>query len=227
MVGDLTSQIIANPWLSPFLVFFAGLLTASNPCVLILVPLMVGASGAYQGKDKRPIKAVKFSVCFIVGLSISMVILGIIAGLVGEFVSLNSQWWSYFISLLIIFMGLMFADVIKFNIPTPNILKKPRAGLVGAFTLGLIFGFVSTPCAVPILSVILALIAEQGNIVFGGFLLFAYGLGHSILLLVAGISIGTIQAYINNKRLTNVSLVFRIAFGLVITCFGLYLLWIA
>jgi cytochrome c-type biogenesis protein len=227
VIGDLTSQIVTNPWLSPFIVFFAGLLTASNPCVLVLVPLMVGASGAYQGSDKSPSKAVKFSICFIVGLSVSMVVLGLLAGLVGDFISLNSRWFNFLISFLIILMGLMFADIVKINIPVPAILKKPRTGLFGAFTLGLLFGFISTPCTVPVLGVILALIAEQGSIALGGFLLFMYGLGHSVLLLVAGISIGTIQAYINNKRLTKASSILRIAFGLIITCFGLYLLWLA
>lgn len=40
-------------WWSPFAVLFAGILTASNPCVLAVVPLMIGAAGAYQ--EKKPI----------------------------------------------------------------------------------------------------------------------------------------------------------------------------
>ncbi len=227
MVEQLATQIVSNPWVAPFLVFFAGLLTASNPCVLVLVPLMVGASGAYQGKDKSPAKAVKFSVVFVIGLSSALVLLGVLFSLIGRMVSINSKIWDYAIAILCIIMGLMFADVIKFNIPTPQILKKPRTGLFGAFILGMLFGFVSTPCAAPVLILLLTFITEQGNVIFGGFLLLVYGIGHSVLLLVAGISIGSIQAYINNKGLTKAASILRITFGLIITCFGLYLLWVA
>ena len=227
MVEQISALLISNPWVVPFVVFFAGLLTASNPCVLVLVPLMVGASGAYQGEDKSPIKALKFSIVFVIGLSLALVILGISVSFLGKMISMSSKIWDYTIAILCIVMGLMFADIIKLNIPTPQILKKPRTGLFGAFVLGMLFGFVSTPCAVPVLTILLAFIAEQGNLIFGGFLLFIYGLGHSVLLLVAGISIGSIQAYINNKGLTKVANILRITFGLIITCFGLYLLWVA
>jgi cytochrome c biogenesis protein CcdA len=49
MIESLTQAIQSNPWIAPFIALFAGFLTASNPCVLVSIPLMVGAAGAYQG----------------------------------------------------------------------------------------------------------------------------------------------------------------------------------
>ena len=227
MIETLTQAISQNPWIAPFIALFAGILTASNPCVLVVIPLMVGAAGAYQGDDKSYWKSIKFSLCFVAGISLSFTALGLIAGLLGNSVSLTGPVWTYVVAVICILMGLMFADVISFNIKMPQALTRPKTGLWGAFILGLMFGVISTPCAVPILAVLLTLIASGGSPIYGGLLLFCYSLGHSLLILVAGGSIGIIQAYINNKGLTTTSLVIRKIAGLIITGFGLYLLYTA
>jgi cytochrome c-type biogenesis protein len=227
MIESLTAAIQSNPWIAPFIAIFAGLLTASNPCVLVTIPLMVGAAGAYQGEDKSYWKSFKFSLCFVAGISISFTALGLIAGLLGKSVNLGGAIWTYIVAIVCIFMGLMFAEVISFSISVPKVFTKPKTGLWGAFLLGLVFGLISTPCAVPILAVLLTLIASGGSPVYGGLLLFCYSLGHSLLILVAGGSIGAVQAFINNKGLTNVSLIIRKLAGIIITLFGLYLLYTA
>lgn len=227
MIEGLMQSIQSNPWVAPFIVIFAGMLTASNPCVLVTIPLMVGAAGAYQGEDKSYWKSIKFSLSFVVGISLSFTALGLVAGLLGNSVNLTGPVWTYVVAGICILMGLMFADVISFNIKMPQFLSKPRAGLWGAFILGILFGFVSTPCAVPILAVLLALIASGGSPVYGGLLLFCYSLGHSLMILIAGGSIGIIQAYINNKGLTSASGIVRKIAGFIIVGFGLYLLYTA
>lgn len=227
MIESLTQAIQSNPWVAPFIALFAGFLTASNPCVLVTIPLMVGASGAYQGQDKSYWKSIKFSLCFVGGISLSFTALGLVAGLLGDSVNLTGPVWSYVVAVICILMGLMFAEVITLSIKMPQVLTKPRTGLWGAFVLGIMFGFVSTPCAVPILAVLLTLIASGGSPVYGGLLLFFYSLGHSLLILVAGGSIGVVQAYINNKGLTNVSLIVRKIAGLLLVVFGLYLLYVS
>lgn len=227
MIDQITSAITSNPWLAPFVAIFAGLLTASNPCVLVAIPLMIGAAGAYQGQDRSYWKTFRFSLVFVLGLSISFTCLGLVAGLLGNSVKLTGAVWSYVVAIICIVMGLMFAEVIQLNVQMPKMFAKPKAGLWGALLLGIMFGFVSTPCAVPIITVLLTLIASGGSPVYGGLLLFCYSLGHSLLILVAGGSIGAVQAYINNKGLANISLVVRKIAGLMITAFGLYLLYMA
>jgi cytochrome c-type biogenesis protein len=227
MIESLMQSIQSNPWIAPFIAIFAGILTASNPCVLVTIPLMVGAAGAYQGEDKSYWKSFKFSLCFVAGISISFTALGLVAGLLGNSVSLTGPIWTYVVAVICILMGLMFADIISFSIKMPQIISKPKAGLWGAFILGILFGFISTPCAVPILAVLLTLIASGGSPVYGGLLLFCYSLGHSLMILIAGGSIGMIQAYINNKGLTSTSGIIRKIAGLIIVGFGLYLLYTA
>jgi len=87
------------------------------------------------------------------------------------------SFWKYLVAGVCLLMGLHLLGVLKLNFPVPAGLRVKKQGYIGAFLLGLIFGVVSTPCAVPILAVLLAFVAEKGNVLYGGFLLFVYALG--------------------------------------------------
>ncbi len=96
---------------------------------------------------------------------------------------------------------------------------------LGAFLLGLLFGVVSTPCAVPILAVLLAYVGSRGNVVYGGFLLLVYALGHSALILVAGTSMGAAKKLIESKGLRKANLVLQKVAGVIIILVGAYFLF--
>ena len=102
--------------------------------------------------------------------------------------------------------------------------KLKKSGSIGAFLLGLLFGVVSTPCAVPTLAVLLAFVASKGNIIYGCFLLFVYALGHSFLILIAGTSMGVAKGLIESKGLRKVNLILQKVAGLIIILVGLYFL---
>ncbi len=227
MVSGIQEIISGNPWIAPFIVFFAGLLTASNPCALGVVPLMIGSSGAYQGNDRSAWKSVRFTLVFVLGQAVALVALGLVAGLIGGAVPFSGPVWTYVMGALCVFMGLVLAEVFKLSIPMPAVLKSPKTGLFGALLLGVIAGLVSTPCAVPVLSIIFTFIASGGNVAYGGVLLAFYSLGHSVLLIVAGVSVGAAQAYINNRNMTGASMWLRRAFGLMFVAIGIYLVFIA
>jgi cytochrome c biogenesis protein CcdA len=112
----------------------------------------------------------------------------------------------------------------KFNFAIPKAFGKIREGGLGAFLLGLLFGVVSTPCAVPVLAVLLAFVANKGNVVYGGFLLFIYALGHSLLILIAGTSMGAAKRLIESKGLNKASRILQKAAGIIIILIGIYFL---
>ena len=58
--------------------------------------------------------------------------------------------------------------------------------MIGALILGGLFGLVLSPCASPVLAVILTLAAIQGKVAYGSSLLFAYALGQGTLVILAG-----------------------------------------
>ena len=77
----------------------------------------------------------------------------------------------------------------------------------------------------PILVVVLSYVASKGNVVYGGILLFTYALGHSVLILVAGSSMGLAETLVNSKGLKKASEVLKKASGVLILLVAVYFLY--
>ena len=93
----------------------------------------------------------------------------------------------------------------------------------GALLLGVLFGFVSTPCAGPILIVLLAYLATQGaSPLYGGGLLVTYALGHSMLIIIAGTSMGAARGLMASERFTKWGGILKKVAGGVIVVLGVY-----
>ena len=71
--------------------------------------------------------------------------------------------------------------------------------------------------------VLLTYLAGSGaSIPYGGVLLLVYALGHSLLILVAGTSMGAARTLIENKKMTRTMDIFRKGAGAVIVLVGVY-----
>ncbi|MGQ9731611.1 MAG: cytochrome c biogenesis protein CcdA, partial [Candidatus Zipacnadales bacterium] len=68
-LAETTKQFMEHsPWLAFGAVFVGGLLTASNPCVLAMIPLSVAYVGGVEGATTWK-RSLSFSLCMVVGLS--------------------------------------------------------------------------------------------------------------------------------------------------------------
>jgi cytochrome c biogenesis protein CcdA len=134
--------------------------------------------------------------------------------------------WSWIVAAVCLVMGLHLMGVLKFTIPMPFNVQPKARGIIGALILGLLFGVVSAPCAAPVLVVLLTYLAGSGSsVVYGGFLLLVYALGHSVLIIVAGTSMGAARKLIESKRLTRTTDILRRVAGGVIILVGAYFLY--
>jgi cytochrome c-type biogenesis protein len=223
LLAELVRLVEMSPWIAPFASFLGGVLTASNPCVLVMIPLAMAYVGGY-GKSLSWRYSVFLSLVFAVGLSITFAALGLIAVFMGSLLGDVGSFWTYAVAGICLIMGLHLLGVFNFELPLPTRFKTPKRGVLGAFLLGLLFGVVSTPCATPILSVLLVYIASKGNYAYGAFLLFAYALGHCLLIVLAGTSMGMAKALLESRNLQKASGVLRKAAGIVIILVGLFFL---
>lgn len=217
-------MVSAGSWLAVVLVFCMGLITASNPCVLATIPLLVGFIGGYKGVSGWK-KSFFFSLFFVLGISVMFMTLGIIAGLTGSLMGQVGDFWTYLVVGVCIVMGLHLLGVFEFNIPVPQRLKPGQRGVISSFTFGLLFGIISTPCAVPIVVVLMVLIATQGSILYAAVMLLVYSLGHSTLILVAGTSMGAAKRIIESKNLTRTTNVLRKIAAALIIAVGFFFLY--
>lgn len=202
-------------------VFVGGLISAASPCVLAAIPLIIGYVGGYSEGNKK--KAAIFSFVFVLGLSITFTLLGAAASVMGQFLGFMGRWLYIGFAGIAILMGLQLMGIISLPLPFQKTRAVKTRGLVGAFLLGMLTGTVSSPCATPVLAVILAYVSTQGDMVYGGSLLFVYALGHCALIFIAGLSIGFTESMVSSKGIRHFSLYSKRFSGAVLVAAGLYL----
>jgi cytochrome c biogenesis protein CcdA len=215
--------IQTNPWMAFLVVFLGGVLTASNPCVLAMIPLMIGFVGGTKELTGFK-KSLLFSLFFVVGLSITFSIMGLIAATTGRLLGDIGSVWRYIVVGICFLMGIHLLEIFKIPLPRINVGNPKTTGFIGAFLMGMLFGVVSTPCAVPILTVILVLIAAKGSIVYGLGLLFFYALGHCALIVIAGTSIGAAKGLLESKRFQRANFYLRKVAAVLIILVGVFFL---
>jgi len=226
LFGDVSALIQHNPWLGVAAVFLGGVTTASNPCVLAMIPLLVGVIAGRNGQAGVK-RTFVFSLFFVLGLSVTFTVLGLVSSLLGRMFGDVGGFWKYLVAGVCLVMGLQLLGLFKLELRLPQMLNVRKEGRFGAFLLGLLFGVVSTPCAVPILAVLLAFVAQKGNAVYGGLLLFVYALGHSALILVAGTSMGAAKKLLESKGLRKTNFVLQKAAGVLIILVGIYFVFMS
>jgi cytochrome c-type biogenesis protein len=220
LLENIQSIIQSNHSLAFLAVFTGGLISAASPCVLAAIPLIIGYVGGYSEGDKK--KAAIYSFVFILGLSITFTVLGAAASVMGQFLSFAGQWLYIGLAVIAVAMGLQLMGVISIPLPFQKTRQVKSRGLWGAFLLGILTGTVSSPCATPVLAVILAYVSTQGDIMYGGSLLFAYAVGHCALIFIAGLSVGLTESIVSSKGIKNFSLYTRRLSGAVLVAAGLY-----
>ena len=220
MLSNIQSIIQNNHSLAFLAVFIGGLISAASPCVLAAIPLIIGYVGGYSGGDKK--KAATYSLVFILGLSITFTVLGAAASAMGQFLSFAGQWLYIGLAVIAVAMGLQLMGLISIPLPFQKTRQVKSRGLWGAFLLGLLTGTVSSPCATPVLAVILAYVSTQGDILYGGTLLFTYALGHCVLIFIAGLSIGLTESIVSSRGIKNFSLYSKKISGIFLIVFGIY-----
>ena len=220
MLSNIQAIVQNNHGLAFLAVFIGGLISAASPCVLAAIPLIIGYVGGYSGGDKK--KAAIYSLVFILGLSITFTVLGAAASAMGQFLSFAGQWLYIGLAVVAVAMGLQLMGLVSIPLPFQKTHQIKSRGLWGAFLLGLLTGTVSSPCATPVLAVILMYVSTQGNILYGGSLLFTYAVGHCALIFVAGLSIGLTESIVSSRGVKNFSLYAKRFSGTILMIVGLY-----
>lgn len=223
-LNHLSQAIASNPFLAYFGVFIGGILSSSSPCVLATIPLVIGYVGGYSEGDRR--KALTYSLMFILGLSTTFTVLGTVASFIGGLFGFLGSIWYYLAGGITVLIGLQLVGLFDWNLPMPMHLHPKRKGIGGALLLGFFFGIISSPCATPVLALILTLVASKGEVVYGTSLLFVYALGHCALIFLAGTATGFAENFIKSKGILNITAWGKKIGGSVIVLVGIYLFYL-
>lgn len=221
---DNIELIVANyPLLAFGAVFLAGVLSSASPCVLATIPLVVGFVGGYA--DGNRMKAFRYSLAFVIGLSLTFTAFGAAAGLLGTLFGTLGGKWYVIAGAVALVMGGQMIGLYELRLPVRPDYKPKRGGLVGAFLLGLFFGIVSSPCATPVLVVLLTLVAGKAQVLYGIALLFTYAIGHCLLMLFAGTFTGFVEGFVKAKGVVDFSAWAKRVSGGVVVLAGAWFVW--
>jgi cytochrome c-type biogenesis protein len=218
----IVSELSALAYL---LVFLGGVLTSIGPCNLSMVPVIIGYVGGQQNLTKA--KGFWLSTFFTLGSSVTFMLLGVVAATVGGLFGTESKLLHWFVALVCFAIGLSLLGALKVNFDFMARLQPKRVavtGLIGAFLLGLAVGLAGSQCATPVLVAILSIVMAKGKLAYGASLLFAYGLGRGVPVILAGTFTGVIKALPAMERWTGWM---NRAAGVVLIAVGLYFVWIA
>lgn len=221
IVANLITQ---STWLAPLLALLAGVLTSFSPCALVSVPLVI----AYVGGSDRdnPRTAFKLSLLFALGMALTFTLMAALAALFGQFLGTTSKWWYLVLGTLMVLMALQVFELYEF-IPSAYLTgKSTRKGYLGAFLAGILGGVFATPCSTPALVVLLGVVARSGNVEWGILLLLLYSLGHSVLVLLAGTSVGLAKKITNSSEYGLLSNIVKFAMGGVILLIAFYMFYL-
>src|SRR5438552_1260366 len=185
--------------------FIAGLISFLSPCVLPLVP---GYISIVSGSSLEQLKAQKEtslrrtvltnSITFIIGFSITFIVLGASATWLGQVLVSWRQLLDKIAGLVLIVFGVHVLGIVKINALYQDkrfhSVEKPR-GAIGALFLGLAFAFGWTPCLGPILAGILAIASTKQTVTEGMLLLGVYSAGLGIPFLITSLALNKFLSF--------------------------------
>ena len=170
------------------LAFLAGILSVLSPCVLPLLPLVLGAAASEHRLGPAALAA---------GLALSFVVIGLFVATVGFAIGLDAGIFRTGAAIMLVLIGLVLmipAAQTRLAVaarPMSNWTESrfggfSTAGLLGQFGVGLLLGAVWSPCVGPTLGAA-SLLASQGrDLGTVALTMFLFGLGAALPLLVLG-----------------------------------------
>lgn len=190
----------------------AGLLSFLSPCILPMVPFylcyMAGISMAELRSDSTiapgaQVRLVLSAIAFALGVTTIFVLLGMGATALGQ---LFREWLrplAWVAAGILFLFGLHFLGVIRIPILYREARIEARvepSSMLGAYVMGLAFGFGWTPCVGPALAAILMVASGQDTIWQGGALLLVYGLGMTAPFVLAAAFARPFLRWMNRHR---------------------------
>ena len=171
------------------LAFLAGLLSILSPCVLPLVPIVLGAAVA-----AHPLGAVALAA----GLAISFSGLGLFLALAGFALGIDTDLFRLGAAAMMIALGaflilpswqmrLASAGGPVSNWADRHFGRFASSGLAGQFAIGLLLGAVWSPCVGPTLGAASLLASHGRDLLWVGLTMMAFGIGAALPLALLGL----------------------------------------
>jgi thiol:disulfide interchange protein DsbD len=226
---DYFSSVLANGdliWiLSAF--FVAGLALSLTPCVFPMIPILSSII-AGQGKQITKYKAFILTIIYVLSVSVTYTVAGVLAGLFGENLQVLFQtpWIIALFSFIFVLLALSMFGFYELQLPSvlqsklTDVSNNQKGGsYIGVAVMGVLSALIVGPCMAAPLAGALIYIGQSADPVLGGMALFSLSIGMGVPLLLVGISAGhfmpRVGAWMNTVKG---------AFGVLLLLMAIYML---
>ncbi|MGN0703657.1 MAG: cytochrome c biogenesis CcdA family protein [Lentihominibacter sp.] len=174
--------------------FAEGMLTFISPCLLPMIPIYVSYFAG--GGERKPAASLKCAAGFVLGFTVVFVMMGVLAGTVGSFLTEYSRAVDVVTGLIVIFFGLSYLGVINVNLfrGIHTSIDMGNPGFISAIIFGMVFSVGWTPCTGAFLGSALMLVSQQGHVTAGVFMLLAYSAGMGLPFLLSAVLIDRMKS---------------------------------
>lgn len=179
-----------------FIAFLEGIITFVSPCLLPMLPVYLSYFAGGGEKDTK--KTLINSLGFVLGFTVIFMLLGALAGTLGQLLRQYSVAVNLVSGLIVILFGLNFLGVLKLNIfKSAGFEKRRQTGFFSSVLFGAVFSIGWTPCVGAFLGSALLLAATRGHVLEGMLMLLVYSLGLGIPFLISAILIEKLKGAFN------------------------------
>ncbi|MFC1453084.1 cytochrome c biogenesis CcdA family protein [Verrucomicrobiota bacterium] len=226
-ITDALQEASTGPLALP-LAFALGLVSAiaSACCTLPAMGMLVAYSGTRQDVNRR--SALMSAVWFLVGTTLALMVLGVVAGLIGQTAqAFLGRYWKLFAGIVAVLFGLATLRLLPFKLPsrTPKDgASSVSGGKMGAALGGLFLGGGVAACSLPCnpgIFIVIGASVLMGRMLWGMVLMAAFAVGFSLPLaaILLGVSFGKASL-----KVQKADAAIRIGAGVLLVGAGLYLL---
>lgn len=188
-VSDMVQQT-QSFWLRLLFALLLGALLSLTPCIYPMIPITIGILHS-QGNKKTLGRSVLLSVSYTMGIATTFALLGLLAAFTGQMMGALLSNPIVILSIVALLMYLAGSMIGLYNMYTPRFLqqsssKGSNGSVLSAFAFGAASGTIASPCLSPGLVLLLSIVTALGSKLLGFVLLFTFGVGLSLPLLIIG-----------------------------------------
>ena len=188
--------------------------------------MLVAYSGTRENANRQT--AFASAVSFMIGTTLALIVLGLVAGFVGQAAqALLGRYWKLFAGVIAVVLGLAALKMLPVKVPQFTRKAEGRSaahGMLGTVIVGLLIGggvaAASLPCN-PGIFIVIGASVLMGHILWGMVLMGAFGVGFSLPLgaILFGVAFG--KASLKAQK---AEAAIRVVAGVLLVCTGFYLL---
>lgn len=173
--------------------FLEGIITFISPCLLPMLPIYISYFAG--GGERTTKKTLTCALGFVTGFTILFMMMGALAGTLGSFLMKYQTVVNIICGAVIIFFGLNYLGIFKLSLfrGSRKSVNVDNMDFFSAVLFGIIFSIGWTPCVGAFLGSALMLASQQGHVMVGMIMLFAYSLGLGIPFLLSAVLIDRLK----------------------------------